>query len=84
MLAGARQGILAAAGRLQHPGMKDMVFWLCQGPGCSTCAGAVFCISIYCLSALFPLLRVFCNLWHFIDPVAIAAWQGKNTSKLYI
>lgn len=35
MLPGARQGVLAAAERLQHTGMKDVVLWVCQGPGCS-------------------------------------------------
>lgn len=54
MLPGARQGMLAAAERLQSIGMKDVVSWLCQGPGCSRCAGAVFCVRIYCLSAFFP------------------------------
>lgn len=62
MLPGARQGMLAAAERLQHTGMKDVVLWLCQGPGCSMCAGAVFCIRIYCLSTFFPLIKSILSL----------------------
>lgn len=57
MFPGARQGMLAAAERLQHNGMKGVVLRLCQGRGCSVCAGAVFCIRVYCLSAFFLLIK---------------------------
>lgn len=57
MLPGALQGILTAAEGLQHAGLKDVVLRLCHGSGCSVCAGAVFCISVYCLRAFFSLIK---------------------------
>jgi len=65
-------------------GPKDTASWLCQGPGRSTCAGAVFCIWLLLKCLFFLDLRVFCHLRYFIHHLAIAAQKGRTISKCFI